>query len=69
LCNFIFYRALQAFPDRRVGFLHVPPRTVVPMSEQHPFLRALLEQLERASVPSRSGVPARTFARSRRVKP
>jgi len=25
LCNYLYYRALQLFPDKRVGFLHVVP--------------------------------------------
>jgi pyrrolidone-carboxylate peptidase len=25
LCGYMLYRALQAFPDKAVGFLHLPP--------------------------------------------
>lgn len=35
LCNYAFYRALQSFPEKRIGFLHVPPVAAVPLEEQH----------------------------------
>jgi pyrrolidone-carboxylate peptidase len=34
LCNFSFYRTLQAFPRSRVGFIHVPPLEEVSLEVQ-----------------------------------
>lgn len=45
LCNYLFFRALQAFPDKRVGFLHVPPVSVVPIEEQRQMLAGVLAEL------------------------
>jgi pyroglutamyl-peptidase len=38
LCNYLYYRSLRRFPHARIGFLHVPPETIVPLAE----LKALL---------------------------
>jgi pyrrolidone-carboxylate peptidase len=46
LCNYLYYRALLRFPDRRVGFVHVPPLEVLPLDAQHDQLARLLEALE-----------------------
>ena len=46
LCNYIFFRALQAFPDKRVGFLHVPPVNAVPIEEQHRMLARVVAELQ-----------------------
>jgi pyroglutamyl-peptidase len=46
LCNYIYYRALRRFPDRRVGFVHVPPLEAVPLDIQQQQLAHLLEALE-----------------------
>jgi pyroglutamyl-peptidase len=34
LCNYIYYRALSRFPDRNVGFLHVPPVDKIALERQ-----------------------------------
>ncbi|HVL39227.1 MAG TPA: hypothetical protein VM328_07535 [Fimbriimonadaceae bacterium] len=42
LCNYVYFRALQRFPDNRVGFLHVPRQSVMPMDRQHEALRRIM---------------------------
>lgn len=42
LCNDIAYRAVRRFPDKRVGFLHVPPVEKMPLGEQAEALQFLL---------------------------
>ncbi len=47
LCNYALYRALQSFPDHRVGFLHVPTRHKLTLRRQAENLGWLLNTLER----------------------
>ncbi len=42
LCNYVLYRALRRFPEKRIAFLHVPPFSVVGLEEQQAALRRLL---------------------------
>lgn len=42
LCNFSFYRAAQTCPKSRVGFIHVPPFTTIPMDRQLDELASIL---------------------------
>ncbi|MFZ4507804.1 MAG: hypothetical protein ACOYON_08940 [Fimbriimonas sp.] len=42
LCNYILYRSLRLFPDRRVGFLHVPTFTVIPAKKQLEILEEVV---------------------------
>jgi pyroglutamyl-peptidase len=42
LCNYIYYRALERFPDKRMGFVHVPPLEVMPLELQRRHLDDLL---------------------------
>ena len=42
LCNFILYTALARFPDKRIGFLHVPPFRRIPREIQRDILARLL---------------------------
>jgi len=53
LCNYIYYRALQMFPGKRVGFLHVAPEEHLPIDRQLHVLSELLAELEgeRVSAP------------------
>ncbi len=46
LCNYIYYRALCLFPDKRVGFLHVPEARALPLGRQSEALDALLKVIE-----------------------
>jgi len=46
LCNYLYYRALRRFPDRRVGFVHVPPLEILPLDAQQDQLARLLEVIE-----------------------
>lgn len=46
LCNYISFRALQRFPDKHVGFLHVPMPDKISLLEQQKDLAQILEFLE-----------------------
>ncbi len=46
LCNFITYEAIRRFPDKRVGFLHVPPFKQIPFATQKRVLRKILAAIE-----------------------
>lgn len=46
LCNYTYYRALQTFPDKKVGFLHVPDVSAIPLDEQAVLVRRLIEAVE-----------------------
>ncbi len=45
LCNYLFFRALSTYPYRRLGFLHVPTETKMPLSEQQRHLQEILAAL------------------------
>lgn len=45
LCNYILFRALQRFPDKHVGFLHVAVFDTIPAEEQ---LRVVQDVVGRA---------------------
>lgn len=45
LCNYLLTRGLQKFPDKRIGFLHVPRQEVVPLETQLEWFRRLLIQI------------------------
>lgn len=45
LCNFIYYRCLAAFPDKRIGFLHIPMPERIGLDVQAGLLRRVLEGL------------------------
>lgn len=34
LCNYILYQALRKFPEKPIGFLHLPPKERMPVEEQ-----------------------------------
>jgi pyroglutamyl-peptidase len=46
LCNYIFFQALRRFPEKSVGFLHVPPFEKVATEEQRRRLERILDLLE-----------------------
>lgn len=46
LCNYALFRALQRFPDRKVGFLHVPQLAAVPIETQQEWLATLLRLVD-----------------------
>lgn len=46
LCNYLFFRGLQKFSDKKIGFLHVPRQEVVPLEMQEVWLRELQSQLD-----------------------
>ncbi len=43
LCNYVLYRALEAFPEKLVGFLHLPPRQIIAIRNQIPAIRSLMD--------------------------
>lgn len=45
LCNYLSYRALEQFPNLRVGFVHVPPFTIMPEADQVQALSELIAAL------------------------
>ncbi len=47
LCNYLAYRALRRFPEKRVGFLHVPPFERLPRARQAAILAQVLDAVER----------------------
>ncbi|MDI9636776.1 hypothetical protein QPK87_39115 [Kamptonema cortianum] len=46
LCNYTLYRGLSAFPDRQIGFLHIPTLDVTPMNHQASYFNNLIRCLE-----------------------
>lgn len=46
LCNFVAYQAVRRFPDRRVGFLHIPPFEELPFDRQAAVLGRILAAIE-----------------------
>jgi len=52
LCNFVYYAALSRFPDKRVGFVHVPSFDVIPFEDQLQSLNALMMAVESAAPPA-----------------
>ena len=46
LCNFIYYEALNRFPSKLVGFLHVPDVDRLGIEEQQKAVQHLIEQIE-----------------------
>lgn len=45
LCNYVFFRALEALPATRTGFLHVPPTDALSLDAQLATLGRVLEVL------------------------
>ncbi len=48
LCNYMLYRAAISFPDKLVGFLHLPAAEVVSPEEQSAGIRKLIGMAENA---------------------
>jgi pyroglutamyl-peptidase len=48
LCNYLYYRALRRLPEKRVGFVHVPPLDVLPFADQRRVLAGLIDLIERS---------------------
>jgi pyrrolidone-carboxylate peptidase len=46
LCNYAYFRALTRFPQKQVGFCHVPPMEVMAIDNQRDLLRQLIDQIE-----------------------
>lgn len=43
LCNYLLYRSLKSHPEKRVGFLHVPPADKMPLEKQLGVLQDVLQ--------------------------
>jgi pyroglutamyl-peptidase len=48
LCNYTFFRALQRWPEKDIGFLHVPRFEAVPQHAQETALQELLVYIDAA---------------------
>lgn len=46
LCNYVLYRGLETFPDRLVGFIHLPPAEAMTVEDQISGVRALMAKAE-----------------------
>jgi pyrrolidone-carboxylate peptidase len=46
LCNFGYYLALKRLPETRVGFLHVPPVSVMGLDQQLKIVQSVLDAFE-----------------------
>lgn len=66
LCNYAYFQALRAFPERQIGFVHVPPAVGAAREQQ---LQALMELLDEAETvtPWSPPVLVRTEAAMRRL--
>lgn len=49
LCNYVLYQALEAFPDKYIGFLHLPPSEVMAVDRQVQVLQQLIAMTENAA--------------------
>jgi len=45
LCNYLYWRALRRFPQKRIGFVHVPPAERMPITKQLEVARELLRRV------------------------
>jgi len=46
LCNFVYYEALWRFPQKRIGFLHVPPPELMDLDKQQRAVDNLIRRIE-----------------------
>jgi len=46
LCNYIYYRALEMFPGKRIGFLHVASQSKIALELQMISLQKILQTIE-----------------------
>lgn len=51
LCNYIYFEALMRFRDKRVGFLHVPDESDMPLELQQEAVAEVLRIVEAAPLP------------------
>ena len=47
LCNYAYFRALQRFPHKQIGFCHVCPEEVMPIGRQLEKLKQLATRIAR----------------------
>lgn len=48
LCNYLLFRAIERFPDKKLGFLHVPPFEQMSLPTAQAALERILAEVERA---------------------
>lgn len=46
LCNYTYYRALRRFPEKQIGFVHVPPEEALSLDHQRDVVQALIALAE-----------------------
>lgn len=46
LCNYLYFRMLQRFPAKRIGFLHVPPLEKIGLEKQVEVVKAIVGAIE-----------------------
>lgn len=49
LCNYLFFRGVARFPEKRIGFLHVPRAEVMELEVQWEFVSEILGELAHCS--------------------
>ncbi|MBX3110994.1 MAG: hypothetical protein KF857_03215 [Fimbriimonadaceae bacterium] len=54
LCNYSFYRAASRFPEKRVGFVHVPPFDRMERETQREALQKLVSEISAQAMPTES---------------
>ncbi|MCW5943038.1 MAG: tRNA (adenosine(37)-N6)-threonylcarbamoyltransferase complex ATPase subunit type 1 TsaE [Fimbriimonadaceae bacterium] len=67
LCNYALFRALGAFPDRRIGFVHVPPEATWPLDNQLAAFSELLTEVESEGDMPTSAILLETEVETRRL--
>jgi len=45
LCNYIAYKTIERYPDKRVGFLHVPPLEAMPLDQQINVVQRVIRKI------------------------
>jgi len=45
LCNYLYFRALVTYPERSLGFLHIPTTENLPLDYQRAGLQEIIERL------------------------
>lgn len=56
LCNYLYYRALTRFPEKRVGFVHVPSFAAMSQRTQLDAIRVLVRRSLQPGPPARPPV-------------
>ena len=49
LCNYLLYKSLERFPDKMIGFLHIPKPELLQLERQQEILAELIDQISEQS--------------------